>query len=279
MFEYPSGVAVVTGGANGIGRALAVEAARRGASVMIGDVVDASETIAEIEGLGGRASWQICDVASLSDVESLREATTSLYGDINLVCSNVSVGVSGPLHTTSADDFERILRVNVVGSYNVLATFAEVLIRTSARGLIAHFLFTGSENSLGVPPIQAPPYVGQVSAYTLSKQAIFAMAAVARRDLAESGVRVAIVCPGWTWNERLKQIALVNERMSQIFDAYAQEPAEVARRAFDGLANGVHIIPTNPVSCDFVIETHREIIRAMQSIQFDNNLPHTTDSE
>ena len=266
MPNFVGGVGVVTGGAHGIGRALAVEAARRGASVMIGDVEDAASTVAEIEGIGGKASWRMCDVGDRADVEALHAATMSTFGGVNLVCSNVSIGAQGPLHLTSSEDFERILRVNVVGSFALLAVFAPELMRAAEARPPSHFLITGSENSLGVPPTELPPYVGQLSAYTFSKQALLGMAAVARRDLAPSGVNVAILCPGWTWNERLRQYADTNERMARILAAYAQTPEYVAACAFEGMVNGAHIIPTNPISRDFVVNTHMEIVRAIEAI-------------
>jgi NAD(P)-dependent dehydrogenase (short-subunit alcohol dehydrogenase family) len=258
-------VVVVTGGAAGIGQALAIEAALRGASVMVGDIGDASETIESVIAAGGRGRWVHCDAGVKADIVALRDATVAEFGGVNVVCSNVGTGAVGPLHLVSDEDFEQTIRVNVTGSFWVLKVFAPDLISAAGQGRPAAILFTGSEHSLGVPPADAPPYVPPASVYTMSKQAILGMAAVARRDLAPAGVHAAILCPGWTAVDTLRKIAKADEHYQMVLNTFSQEPSFVAACAFEGLEQGEYIIPTNPISRDFVVGTHQEIINAMES--------------
>lgn len=119
-------------------------------------------------------------------------------------------------------------------------------------------------NSLGVRPTDEPPYVPPMSLYTRSKHALLGIAALARRDLAAYGVHVAILCPGWSATESVRLYAKLDDHIRMVLDTMSQEPPVVAKCAFDGLALGQHIIPTNPVSRDFVVATHQEIINAME---------------
>ena len=99
-----------------------------------------------------------------------------------------------------------------------------------------------------------------MSLYTRSKHALLGIAALARRDLAAYGVHVAILCPGWTATESVRLYAKLDDHIRMVLDTMSQEPPVVAKCAFDGLALGQH----NPVSRDFVVATHQEIINAME---------------
>jgi NAD(P)-dependent dehydrogenase (short-subunit alcohol dehydrogenase family) len=232
---------------------------------MVGDIDDASGTVATIEEAGGQARWQNCDVGVKEDVVALRDAVLTQFGAVNIVCSNVGIGVAGPLHSVSDEDFERTMRVNVTGSYVMLQTFAPALTQASGTGGPASLLFTGSEHSLGVPPTDRPPFVPVGSVYTMSKFAMLGIAGVARRDLEAAGVHVAILCPGWTATDMLHSLGETDEHFQMVLRRFGQEPSLVAEMAFDGLQRRQHIIPTNPFSREFVVDAHREIIEAMEA--------------
>jgi len=114
----------------------------------------------------------------------------------------------------------------------------------------------GSEHSLGVPPHVAP-----ASPYTVSKYTMLAFTDVARRDLAGTGVGVSLFAPGWVFTPRVRQIAEQSEAFAATVLPYAQLPAYVARRAFDGLLRNEYIIFPNPKSAPFAIE-HAEAVLA-----------------
>jgi NAD(P)-dependent dehydrogenase (short-subunit alcohol dehydrogenase family) len=256
-------VAVVTGGASGIGRSLAIELARRNATVVIGDVQEASATVFEIEQAGGSAIATHCDVSVTGDIADLHDLAVTEFGSADLVFSNVGVGAPGPLHSLESADFERVWRLSVESAFHTLRAFAPDLIRAAAAGRFAAITFTGSEHSLGVPPSDVPPRVPASSAYTMSKHALLGIAAVARRDLAAAGVRVALLCPGWTATETLRRYAEKSPALRESLEEFAQEPDFVAAFALDRLIEGQHIIATNPVSAEFVTRTHTEILEAM----------------
>ena len=248
--------AVVTGAATGIGRGLAREAARRGAEVLVVDVDDPSETVAMVVRDGGRASGAVCDI---TDVDAL-QALAAKHHDIDLVCANVGTGAGGTILTLSLSDFRRTLEINVLGAIATAQAFLPGLLAARAGGRPASILITGSEHSLGVPP-----YVKPMSAYTMSKHALLGLAACMQRDLEQEGVDVSLLCPSYVRTERLQAMATQSPAVAQVIEAYAQEVDEVARRAFDGLSTGQLIVPTNPISTEFVTGLHTAIIDAMPS--------------
>jgi NAD(P)-dependent dehydrogenase (short-subunit alcohol dehydrogenase family) len=246
--------AVVTGAGTGIGRGLAREAARRGATVLVVDVYDPGETVALVEKDGGRAVGAVCDITDAAALEAL----AAEHGDVDLVCANVGTGMAGTILTLTASDFRRILEVNVVGTAATVQAFLPGLLAARAAGRPASILITGSEHSLGVPP-----YVTPMSAYTTSKHALLGLAGCMRRDLASDGIAVTILCPSYVRTERLQARADESAAIAEVVHRYAQEVDEVARLGFDGLAAGALVVPTNPVSTEFVTELHTSIIDAM----------------
>src|SRR4051794_3458797 len=95
---FDGAVVVVTGGASGIGRGIALEAARRGAKLAIADVNDErlASTLAELEGLGSQAISVRCDVTSDAEVDALRDQVLERLGPVDLLCNNAGVAVLGP---------------------------------------------------------------------------------------------------------------------------------------------------------------------------------------
>lgn len=248
--------AVVTGAATGIGRGLAREAARRGAKVLVVDVDDPGESVALVESDGGRAAGVVCDI---TDADAL-QALAAEHSDVDLVCANVGIGMAGTILTLEPADFRRILEVNVVGTVATVQAFLPGLRAARSVGRPASILITGSEHSLGVPP-----YVAPLSAYTTSKHALLGLAACMRRDLEDEGIDVTLLCPGYVRTERLQARANESAAVAEVVKRYAQEVDEVARLAFDGLAAGQLVVPTNPVSTAFVTELHTAIVDAMPS--------------
>jgi len=261
MSDLTNDVVVVTGAGTGVGRGLAREAAARGARVVVVDMDDPAETVAMIEASGGVASGATCDVRDRQALGDLADAVTASHGHVNLVCANAGVGGGGTVDSLTTDDIRGILDVNVVGVFNTIQAFLPAVRRARAEQGRAAVLITGSEHSLGVPP-----YVPPMTAYTTSKHAVLGLAGAVRRDLAEDGIAVSILCPSYVRTERLRAYAASAPQIAETLDHYGQDPDDVARRAFDGVAAGRFVIPTNVVSRDFVLELHQEVIDAMTQL-------------
>lgn len=240
---------VVTGGANGIGAALAREAAARGARTLsIVDVdVEAAQVTAEqvSKHTAATAHAYGCDVASAAAVEDVAEAVTASHGLPALVCANAGVsGPTAPLLETPPEMVSWILGVNIRGVLHTLQSFGRRLVVSEAGGWL---LATGSEHSLGVPHVNA-------GAYTASKHAVLGLCDVLRRELPDH-VGISVLCPGLTASRLWKAIEQRPEAMGGpqsadpatglFMENAGMAAATVATRAFDALSDGHFLIPTH----------------------------------
>jgi len=252
--DLRNAVALVTGGAGGVGRALAQEAARRGMRVMLTDLADAGAVAAELREGGAEVDWARADMTVHDDVVRLAARTVERFGALNLLCNNAGVGAAGGLHETDPAEARKVLEVNVLGYFHAICAAAPALKAAAEAGGPAYILNTGSEHSLGVPP-----YVAPISIYTTSKYAVLGLTDTARRDLGPAGVEVSLLAPGWVLTETVRAYMAASPDFAAAVAPYGQEPSEVARLAFEGLLTGVHVIATNPASRAFALAQARAL--------------------
>jgi 3alpha(or 20beta)-hydroxysteroid dehydrogenase len=176
FFSLAGKVAVVTGGASGIGAATARRFARAGARVVIGDVGDASALAKEIEGRFVRA-----DVSREADVENLLESARRELGRLDVVVNNAGIGAGTFLAALSEGDLDRNLNVNLKG---VVWGIKHAAARLADGGSIM--------NTASVAGLLGTPSYG---AYVASKAAIIGITRTAALELAPRGIRVNCVCP------------------------------------------------------------------------------------
>ncbi|MDQ0691332.1 SDR family oxidoreductase [Arthrobacter sp. W4I7] len=247
MIDLQGAVTVVTGGRVGVGRALALEAAQRGSKVLIASRSDASDTVNELRELGAEAEWFPTDVREPESWAALREFAITTFGQVNVVINNAAGGnASGSLADVSLEAVQEVINTNILGYVYGIRTFADDLRSAAAAGQAAYILNVGSEHSLGVPP-----HVMPLSPYTISKQAGLAITEVTRRDLAEAGVGVSLVAPGWVLTETVSDLIEKSEAFANAVLPYAQSSDLVAKIAFEGLLQGRGVIVTNPKSVPF----------------------------
>lgn len=180
---------VITGGATGIGAALAKAIAERGGKVVIGDIdlESAESTAAEIREAGGIAWTFAADHADPASLETLAATAFEYLGRVDLVFANAGVGAGGPLYSTPQRNIDWVLLVNLIGPIALARAFVPKLI---AQGSPSRFIITASEHGVGLPARG-----GQASIYTVSKHGALAVAETLRRDLANTNVAVSVICP------------------------------------------------------------------------------------
>jgi len=179
-------VCAVTGGASGIGLALARRFQATGMRVAIADV-EAQALTAAVASLGSESADVLgvrCDVTRLDDVHAFRDAVLERFGTAHVVCLNAGVAPSGPLIGTSVETWRWVLDVNVLGVVHGIDAFGAGLLAQDE----GHFVLTASAAGL----ISAP----SLGAYTATKHAVVGIAAVLRDELAATGVGVSVLCPG-----------------------------------------------------------------------------------
>src|SRR5215217_6628170 len=179
-------VAIITGGAGGIGRATAVRFAEEGASVVVVDLPDSAleETVAAVRDAGGTALPVGADVTRARDVERFVAEATRRFGGVDFLFNNAGVeGFIGSLVEYPEDAFDRVLAVNVKGVWLGMK-YAGPAMRERGGGAIVNTASTAGLR--GTPTIIA---------YGASKHAVIGMTKSAAVEFAPAKVRVNAVCP------------------------------------------------------------------------------------
>jgi len=186
MTELAPKTAVITGGASGIGLALAKRLAGQGVKVMVADLPhDSLERAGRVEGLVA----QECDVSKLEEVEALADAAFDSFGSVDLVLNNAGQGgVRGKLWEVDPDQARAHFDVNFWGVWNGVKAFAPRLVAQDSASAIYN---TGSENSFFCA-------VPQTAAYIAAKHAVLGMTESLREDLPEH-VHAGLIVPGWVF--------------------------------------------------------------------------------
>ncbi len=190
MGELAGKVAWITGGGSGIGRALALECARRGARVVVsGRRADRlEETVRAIEGAGGEGLAAPADVQQARDLDDAVKLAVDRFGHLDLVIANAGFGLAGKAHQQTVSDWQRQLGVNVFGAVGTVQAALPELLKTGGRiGLV------GSVAAVVTYPTGA--------AYAASKAAIGSYGEGLYLDLKGTGVSCTTLHPGFVESE------------------------------------------------------------------------------
>jgi NAD(P)-dependent dehydrogenase (short-subunit alcohol dehydrogenase family) len=181
-------VAIVTGGASGIGKALAAELVDRGATVLIADIAGdrAKDSAEELSRRGsGTAVASELDVRDAEAVQALVDSAYADYGRLDLIMNNAGIAVGGAVHELTLEHWDRIIDVNLRGViHGVHAAYP----RMKERGT-GQILNTASLAGLTEPPMMAP--------YVATKHAVVGLTLSLRTEAAMYGVKVSALCPGF----------------------------------------------------------------------------------
>lgn len=190
MRELKGKVAVVTGAASGIGRAMAELFAREGMNVVLADVEETplGEARDAIAKTGARTLAVRTDVSRPEQVDDLARRTFETFGSAHVVCNNAGVGASGPAWQVSTAEWEWLLSVNLWGVINGVRAFVPRMVQQGE----GHVVNTASLAGL----ISAPG----MAAYCATKHAVVAISECLHHDLALATggkVKVSVLCPAW----------------------------------------------------------------------------------
>jgi len=186
--------ALVTGGASGLGAATARELARRGAKVAVLDVnlALAEKVAAEIGGIALQ-----CDITDTASVNAALDAAEKAHGPARIVMNIAGIGTAKRVvqkdgSPAPLEDFERVVRVNLIGTYNVIRLAAARIVK------LEPVAGTDGERGVVVNTASVAAFDGQVGqeAYSASKGGIVGMTLPLARDLAQFGVRACTIAPG-----------------------------------------------------------------------------------
>lgn len=238
---YREAVAIVTGGASGIGWALGAELARRGAHVILADRQEdlARQRAEEIESAGGSAEGTALDVRDSSAVEALVADTFARHGRLDYLFNNAGIGIGGEVQDYSLEDWRYIVDVNLMGVvHGIHAAYP----RMRQQGF-GHLVNTASMAGLAPAPF--------TTSYSATKHAVVGLSRSLRIEARADGVRVSVLCPGVIRTPILvnagafgrTKIAVPPELERQMWEQMRpMDPDRFARRVLDQVARNRSII-------------------------------------
>lgn len=274
MKDFKDRVAVITGGASGIGRGLADCFAAEGMKIVLADVEEKAlkQAEAEFREKGVDVLGVVTDVSKPEELEKLAQQTLDAFGKVHIVCNNAGVaGAWGPVWENTLDDWKWIMGVNLWGVIHGVRTFVPIMLRQGEEGHIVNTaslagLMTGS----GI--------------YGVTKQAVVALSESMFSELktANAKIGVSVLCPGWvdtkiidaarnrpadlaatadfTSDPRASQI----EEMVRNFLKNGKSPADIAGQVLEAIREEKLYVITHP-EMDFIFRERFEKIMAREN--------------
>lgn len=260
---------IITGGASGIGKALAFRFGSEGANIVVGDIEHAAlnNTVSELVSEGISAIGISVDVSDIDSVRSFRDEVISEFTPPYIVCLNAGVGAGGSIIDSDILDWEWVLGVNLWGVIHGLNVFMPILDKSDE----GHIVITSSiAGHLSYP---------NMGAYNASKHAVLTIAETLHYELLEKGSRigVSVLCPGLVRTnildsdrnrpetltssialDRSDEDDMRKQIVREIYDL-ALEPDKVADLVFDAVDSKQFYIFTEDTFRDAIINRHRNI--------------------
>ena len=186
LFDLQGKVAIVSGAASGIGRAIAIKLASQGAHVQLIDLNEAAAlaVMAEIKSQNFSAHTHACNVASQTDVKTIVQKITDQYTHLDILVNCAGIAHIGKLENTTEADFDRLFQINVKGVYNTMQAVIPFM-KQQHRGVI-----------INLASVAAFVGIADRFAYTMTKGAVAAMTLSVAKDYVQHGIRCNSISPG-----------------------------------------------------------------------------------
>lgn len=182
-------IAVVTGAAQGIGKATAELLAQRGYGLLLNDLRSPAATLAAVRALGATAVEVLGDVADENVVARIAAAAATGFGRVDVLVNNAGISLIAPAESISAADYRRVLEINLVAPFLL------------SKALGALMLAQGSGSIINVASVAGVLGIADRAAYNASKHGLIGLTRTLAAEWGGRGVRVNAVCPGWVKTE------------------------------------------------------------------------------
>jgi len=235
MDTYKNKIAIITGGASGMGRAVAHDLSRRGASVVIADIdtIGAEKVVQEIQEQAGRARFIETDVAERAQVLALVDETVKTLGRLDYMFNIAGIGMGGEFQDMTIDMWNHVVGVDVLG----VLYGCEAAYRVMIEQGFGHIVNMASMTGLYAYPI--------ASAYSMSKFAVVGLSQSLRSEGHGYGVKVSVICPGIVDTPLFKtgtMVGLTNEEMLATVPLKFISPERAAESILKGVQRNKHFI-------------------------------------
>jgi len=259
MKEFNDKVAVITGAASGIGRAMAENFLQEGMKVVLADIESKALAKAgeELKEISSNVLTVVTDVSKIDDIKTLAQKTIDHFGAVHLLCNNAGVGFATKSSTTvwenSLSEWKWIFGVNLWGVIHGIHVFIPIMLKQNCQ---CYVINTASMAGLITPKIG-------IGIYSITKHALIALSEALKLELARIGAKINVLalCPGFAFTKltesdrnRPKELyhgTTTNPELEQIMKAYQQSiengisPKDVAEILFHALKSEKLYIPTD----------------------------------
>jgi NAD(P)-dependent dehydrogenase (short-subunit alcohol dehydrogenase family) len=263
-------VAVITGGASGIGNALARRFTSEGARVVIGDIEAGplDEAVSALRASGAEAEGVVTDVTDPAQMQALADAAVARFGGVDVFCNNAGVGAGGLSWEMPLSTWEWVIGVNLWGVIHGIRSFVPLLI-AQPEGYIV--------NTASVAGLVAAPFMGP---YNASKHAVVGVSETLHHELAMAAphVKVSVLCPGWVNTkiaesgrnrpDRLQDGAAPDADGAALLRTFIEKgmpPDEVAAKVRDAMRAEQFWILTHDSEGDFWVDGVNRRLRSIEA--------------
>lgn len=235
---------LITGGASGLGKALALRYAKAGANVCICDVNAnaASEVLAQVNAGNEQAFFLPCDITRQQDIEALKDALIAKWSHLDVLINNAGVATAGGLAFEDIEQWQWVMNINLLGLVRMTKAFAPMLTDRSQSSHTPQIINIASQ--AGITPIP------MMASYNASKAAVVSFSETMHVELARDGIQVSVACPSF-FNTNLdkslrSQQPGADKLVKKMLTRSDINADQVADYIFQGAQHGRFMLITHP---------------------------------
>ncbi|KAB7613373.1 SDR family oxidoreductase [Amylibacter sp. SFDW26] len=230
----------ITGGASGLGRAMAEIYVRNGDKVCIADIDDeaGAETFTQLQSMGGSAHYVHCDVRQEDDFASAASWLKNNWGGVDIIINNAGVAQMGPIDKTSIEDWQWIIDINILS------------IAKSSRVFVPMLKKQGHGRIVNIASMAGLLHMPNASAYNATKAAVVAISETMLLELEDFGIDISVVCPAFFRTNLAKNMRASDPEQERVTKRLVERSRigveEISKAVVDGITKGdIHIF-THP---------------------------------